>query len=218
MRIAYFLAGIITGLSFWSVHQPMLVLFSLFLILYAFKGALRRLNAAVALPALLKFVVVTALVGVLTEALAIWNDAGMTAAQLVALNRLFSPVPLSDIILGLGYYVPLAVVWFFLMKKFDYEVQDAFIAMGILGIFSEGMGMVLISLNPLMWAYAFAVHGSYLGIPAIIFAEDPAFRKQAHASHGKKVLYGIVWSLLAFVVYTAWTALIAAGGIGAAGG
>ena len=218
MRIAYFLAGIITGLSFWSVHQPMLVLFSLFLILYAFKGALRRLNAAVALPALLKFVVVTALVGVLTEALAIWNDAGMTAAQLVALNRLFSPVPLSDIILGLGYYVPLAVVWFFLMKKFDYEVQDAFIAMGILGIFSEGMGMVLISLNPLMWAYAFAIHGSYLGIPAVIFAEDPAFAGRSRAPLAKKILYGIAWSLLAFVAYTAWAALVARLGLGVSGG
>ena len=217
MRIAYFLAGIITGAFFLSVHQPMLLLFSLFLVSCAFGDVLRKLGTSIALPAIIKFIVVAALVGVLTEALAILNNAGMTTSQVVSLNRLFSPAPWMDIVLGLGYYVPLAVVWFFLMKRFDYQVKDAFVAMGIFGIFSEGGGLVLLSLNTLMWAYAFAVHGSYMGIPAVIFAEDQAFAGRSRAPRAKKILYGVAWSLLAFVAYTAWAALVARLGLDVSG-
>ena len=114
-------------------------------------------------------------IGILTECLAIWNNINLTADQITEANRLFSADPLTDIILGLGFYVPLAVVWFFLLKKYNYQTKEAFTTMGISGILFEGEGLIFLSFNPIMWAYAFVIHGSYFAMAHMIINKDPYF-------------------------------------------
>jgi len=148
-------------------------------------------------------------VGFLTEFFAIWNNVNLTPEEIMETNQLYSASPLTDIILGWGYYIPLAIAWFYLLRKYDYKIKDVFITMGIFGIFFEGKGAVLLSLNPVMWLYAFLVHGSYLTIAYIITKQEfPTNKKQFGKI--KKYSYGFLYSLLTFIPFVIWENVIKA--------
>ena len=207
MRITLLIAAIITTIFFIFVSHPMLLLFSILLFVLAFQEKLQKINNKIKLPLILKLIILLFIIGLITEGLAIWNNSNLTQQQIEDTNKLFSSNPLENIVLSFGYYIPLAIVWYFLIKKFDYKTKDIFIITGIFGIFFEGQGLVLISLNPLAWVYAFLIHSSYITMAYTIVKRDIPLNKARSKSLWKYVL-GFLCSILAFVPFIIWEKLI----------
>lgn len=202
----YLFAGIFSGILFLVIDQPMLLLFSLFLITLSFQNKLQAFNNKINIPIIIKLIILMIFIGFLTEIFAIWNNSYLTPEQIMGTNKLFSADPITDIVLGWGYYIPLAIVWYFLLNKYNYNTKDVFISMGLFGIVFEGKGLILLSLNPILWAYAFVVHGSYVAIAQIITKNDPMLKnkKQKQISRIKKYFYGFIFSLLTFIPFVLW--------------
>lgn len=134
----YLISGILTCIFFLIIKQPMLIIISLLLITIYFQNYLQRINDKIKFSTFTKTLFLTIIIGIVTELLAIWNNFGKTVEHIVQTNQLFSPNPLLDIIIGMKYYIPLGIIWFFLLKKYKYKTKDLFIIMGITGILFEG--------------------------------------------------------------------------------
>ena len=190
--------------------QPMLLLFSLLLFVIAFQKIFQKISRWINFPLAVKLVMIMIAVGLITEALAIWNNANLTAAEITEANRLYSSDPMTDIILGWGYYIPLALAWTYLLKKYRYQTKDVFIAMGIFGIFFEGQGIVFLSFNPVMWLYAVLVHGSYMTMAYVMVKQDRAITDSnaKEISALKRYFYGLLAGIATFIPFVIWQIII----------
>ena len=79
---------------------------------------------------------------------------------------------------------------------------------GIFGIFFEGQGLIFLSFNPLMWLYAFIVHGSYLAMAHIIIKKEPILQNNKKIPILKKYIYSILFSILTFIPFVFWEKII----------
>lgn len=191
--------------------QPMLLLFSLFLFVLAFEKPLQKINSWIRIPLVAKLIILMVLSGLITEVLAIWNTSFLSAEHAAAANSLYSANPLLDVIIGWGYYIPLAIVWSYLLKKYSYSTRDVFISMGLFGIFFEGQFTAFLSFNPLVWLYAFLVHGSYLTMAYLIVKHDRALieRSPKIISAPKKYFYGVLATIvLTSIPLIIWTNIV----------
>jgi len=182
----------------------MLLLFPIFIILFSFPST-QNLFRKIKLPLPLKFILLGILIGILTEILAIINNLGLPAAE----KALFHSNPLTNIILSLGYYIPLVAAWFFLLKKYRFKTSQIFILSGILGIFAEQLGAVFLSFNIFAWLYAFLVHGSIMAIPFFIAQKE--FSKFKGKDNLIKYLLGIIPTIIAFIIGGLWINLLGFG-------
>ncbi|MCA9458966.1 MAG: hypothetical protein KC550_00290 [Nanoarchaeota archaeon] len=164
--------GIMTLVLFLIIKQPMLIIISILLILTYFQDFFHKINEKISVPVLIKTIFLTIIIGIVTELLAIWNNRGKTIEHIIETNQLFSPDPILNMIIAMKYYIPLAIIWFFLLKKYKYKTKDLFIIMGITGILFEGAMRVFFTFNPLLWLYAFLVHGSYFTIVYLILKKE----------------------------------------------
>lgn len=206
----YLVTGVGSAVFFLAVGQPMLLLFSLFPVVLSFEGWFQKVNLKIKLPLLSKMIIFMFFIGFLTEFFAIWNNANLSPEQIVEGNKLFSPEPFLNVVLSWGYYLPLAVVWYFLLKKYHYKTKDVFISMGIFGIVFEGQGLIFMSFNPLIWAYAFAIHGAYLAILHLMIKKDPFFnaQKRKTLTPFRKYIYGFFFSISIAIPFAIWSILI----------
>ena len=83
-------------------------------------------------------------------------------------RKLFLPDPFLDMVVSLGYYVPVALVFALYVVKFDIDIKWGFLGGGIYGIITEQTGAILLSFNLIFWIYVLIVYGSFFGIPLAI--------------------------------------------------
>jgi len=186
MKKKMFFTGLVLLLFFMANRVFMLSLFPIFLMI-ASTDVLQKINKK--LPGSLMFKVGFwgMWSGILTEVLAILNNQNLPDAQ----KALFHADPAINIFIGLGYYIPLALAWYFLFKKYDYKVKDVFLISGFSGFLLEQHGAVFFSFNPALWVYAFFVHASIIAIPFVILKDElTAYDKQK--SGFKKYFLGFV--------------------------
>ncbi|HLG76500.1 MAG TPA: hypothetical protein VKX46_08795, partial [Ktedonobacteraceae bacterium] len=126
---------------------------------------------------------------------------------------LLHPQLIPDLILAVGFYGGWAVVWLLVLRRWRFTLGQVFILTGLLGIFVEQNGAVIVEIiaslaNPLIAAilvlYVFTVYGSIMGLPYLC-AENilPCAEKRAGWIQylivpcgmflGETILFLIVW-------------------------
>ena len=102
--------------------------------------------------------------GLLLESLAVLSNLNLPPSE----REQFVPDPLLDILVSIGYYLPLAIIYSAYLVKIRTDTSTAFISGGIYGVITEQEGTILLSLNPLLWLYVFLVYGSYLALAQVL--------------------------------------------------
>lgn len=80
--------------------------------------------------------------GLLTEVFAIWSNITVPLKERALLN----PYPLPDLILAFFWYGLFVVVWYFLLKKYNYTKKEIFLFAGMYGLVFEQKGIFLLSM------------------------------------------------------------------------
>ena len=201
MNKPLFLASIIllVALTFGKLY--MLTLLPIFLLILSITPT-KNIFTKMKSPTLLKFLILGILTGLLTETLAIMNNLHLPAAE----KALFNPDPVMNIIVSFGYYIPLIIAWFFVLKKYKFKTSQIFIISGIIGVFAEGVGAALLSFNILVWIYVFLVHGSIVALPFSILQDE--FSKFKTKDKKTKYLIAIIPTIIAFIIGGLWMMLL----------
>lgn len=167
-NLLFILSAFIPLISLFSIPQdPLLLIYTAFVGVfiikkYFFKKELEIQNSSLKL-ALLIFVI-----GMITEALAWANNYYARRPE----PALFHPQLFYDLLIGISQYGAWAIIWTFLIKRFNYSLIEIFALQGIYGVLLEQKGAVFIQglmsmpVGIIFWAYVFVVYGS---IPALAF-------------------------------------------------
>lgn len=205
-----FISAIVLAILALLIKQPMLVLFPIFLLVYSFKTFLQKASNKLNISLLLKLVLILMLAGVVTEGLAITNNAINPGSLEANPNALFDRNPIKNILIGWGHYISFALIWFFVSKRYKYSIRDVFLLSGIIGIILESKFAVLLSLNPILYIYAFLVHSSYVTLAFIIIEKDPFLEaldknpQTRRESTNKRFVVAFTLMLLSVIPVTAW--------------
>lgn len=207
-KILLFLVGLSLGVVFLKIGQPMLVIFALFLITLSFDKYLQELSQKIKVSKCTKLLFLAVIVGLLTESLAFWNNLELSNDEIMRLNRLYSPYLYADLLIGFGHYIPLAFLWCFLLRKVTFSIKEIFIVMGVFGILFEGSGIVFATFKPLIWLYAFLVHGSYLSIIFIVLRDEIIVRGKRMKPFWKKYALGFLVSVATVIPFLIWRSIL----------
>ena len=200
MNKKIFIIGLIIFIIFLLAKLYMLLLFPIAIMVFS-SSSIRTISNRIKIPIILKLVILGILTGILTEILAIIDNWHLPVAE----KALFHADPVINILLGLGYYIPLFAVWYFLFKKYDYKTSEVFFIGGLLGIFAEQVGAVFLSFNIFAWAYAFLVHGAILAIPFHILKDE---FHPSRKSKFIKYLLGILPTIASFIIGGLWITIL----------
>lgn len=114
-----------------------------------------------------------------------------------------------DLLLVAPWYILWMVCWYFVFKKYDFSVKEAFYLGGFHGFVVEGLiagGMILNPLLGLVLLPALTlVYGSFFVIPYLLTKEQ--FKNQREISLKKKVLISLI-PLLAYIPGFIWIAVL----------
>ena len=182
-----------TGFTWW--------IFSIFSLLVYFRPKIEEWYRRIALPSWAKFILFFLLFGYLTEIFAIVDNL----PRLLAERALFSPYPLTDLYLALGYYLAFAIVWYIILRNFRFKYWEVFIIGGSFGILFEQSGKILLSFNFLAWLYVFLVYGSFQASVSVM-AENTLGKREI--SRAKKIIMGIIAEASAFMLAVAFLWLL----------
>lgn len=152
------------------VAAPMLAVIPLFLFVWSLQSKIQlRVTHFYK-----KYIVLGTFFGLVTEGLAIVDNWDSPPEEKI----LFHPDPGVDLLLGLGFYFWIAVVWAVLIKKYTFTWKSVFVIGGIWGIVAEQDMAVLLSpftygvLGFFMYVYVFLVYGSFMAISPLFFRES----------------------------------------------
>ncbi len=171
VRVLLAISGVIPILTLISSPpDPMLLIYSLFLLALFLRFYIIRLVQCIPLRTSIKFALLIIVSGMVAECLA-WISNYLARNET---PTLFHPQLISDIILGIGFYGGWAVAWLLILRRCSFSLVSVFVTTGFLGIAIEQNSQVLISIlqalpmNPLgsifMSVYVFIVYGSVMGI------------------------------------------------------
>ena len=153
-----------------SPPDPMLLVYSLFVAACAVRSRIGFMGRGPG-PAWLRYLLLTVLVGFLTETLA-WAGNYLARAEQPALLH---PQLLYDLLLSPGIYGAWAVGWIVLTRRWRFSLAEVFILQGVYGVVLEQQGAILMAglekmpLGILLWLYVFLVYGSASGLAYLPF-------------------------------------------------
>lgn len=114
-----------------------------------------------------------------------------------------------DLLLVAPWYILWMVLWFFVFKKYEFSVKEAFYLGGFHGFVIEGIIAGGVLFNPLLGLIVFPVtvlvYGGFFVIPYLITKEQ--FKHQRKVSLRKKILVSLV-PLLAYIPGFIWIAIL----------
>ena len=173
-----------------------LLTFSFFVLVWFIHPKLKPLIEKINLSLLFKFLFLGAITGFIVEFFVFQNQLG-----------LFSGDFWFNFILSIGVYWSLIVVWYFLLKKYKFSLRGVFLSAGIWGVVVEQDFAVLLSFNPLIYLYIFAVYGSFVSIPFLLVRDE--FDKMPKRKEGKKrYIVAFFAQCIAYVVGALWMLLL----------
>lgn len=165
------------------IVAPVLVIFPLFLFVWGIQSKIQlNLNHFYR-----KYIVLGLIFGLFTEFLAVLDNLDSPPEERI----LFHPDPATDLLLGVGFYFFIAVVWAILVKRYSFTVKSIFVIGGIWGVVAEQDMAVLLSpltygivLGLFSYVFVFLVYGPFMAIPALFFEEScTAERKERRFRH-----------------------------------
>jgi hypothetical protein len=121
--------------------------------------------------------------------------------------RLIHPILRWDLILGVGQYVGLAIAWHLVDRWWGTSPINVILTMTVFSIFTEGLGAILLTFNPIIWAYISVVYLSVV-LPAFLLVPPtvphaPAWKRYFLAL---ALLFVLFFSCL-FLFAAPWTAV-----------
>jgi len=168
-----------------------IIIFALFLLVYKTKEKISEsLKGFKSLP--LKFILI-----------------GYTATVIAETAYIFSkPLHqnlLIDLILVAPWYLLWVILWYFVLKKYDFSTKEAFFLGGFHGFVIEGLIAGSLIFNPLFALFALpllsTIYGLFFIIPYLITKEE--FKNQKKVSLRKKILVSLI-PLLAYIPGAIW--------------
>jgi len=166
-KIIMIVLGIIPLLALMD-GQFTLTIFSIFVLILLISPKLKPLIKKISLPLFLKFLILGIIFALITEFL-VFLDSGI---GITGESGLFSQNLLFNLVLAMGIYVSLILVWYFLLKKYKFNLMGLFISAGIWGVIIEQDFAVLLSFNLLAYLYIFLVYGSFVALPFLLVKDD----------------------------------------------
>lgn len=189
---------------FSPAHDPLPLIYSLFVLGYLFKEKISVMNFNLIFPLLVLFI------GLLTEVLA-WGNNYLASRVSPAL---FHPQLVFDLLIGVAQYGSWALVWGLLIRRYRYSLLEVFTIQGLYGVLLEQKGLVFIQgllhlpFGFLMWLYAFAVYGSITGLAFILARESKDRQKKLRSSWIKYPLTLIALLIMSIVMLVLWELLV----------
>ena len=161
-----------------------------------------------------KYIVLGLVFGLFTEVLAVLDNLDTPPEERI----LFSPDPGMDLVLGVGFYFFIALLWSILVKRYTFTFKSVFIIGGLWGIVMENDMAVLVSpltqgilIGLLSYVFVFFVYGPFMAIPPLFFKEslNTQERKEQKLRHGilAFLLLFAAWGLAALYMGVVYTAL-----------
>ncbi len=182
--------------------QFTLLIFPIFVLIWLIAPKLKPIIKKISLPLFVKFLFFGIIFALITEYL-VFLDAGMGIS---GESGLFSQNLLFNLILAMGIYVSLILVWYFLLKKYKFSLIGVFLSAGIWGIVIEQDFAVLLSFNLLAYLYIFTVYGSFVSIPFMLTNDD--FDKIPRKENKVKYIIAFFAQFIAYIVGILWMALL----------
>ena len=108
-----------------STGHSMLI-FSIFVFVWLSWPIIKPYVIKIPLPLLAKFAIIGFIVGLITEYLVFLDQTGLFSGNLV-----------NNLVLSLGIYNTFFIVWYFLLRKFEFSLPETFLTAGVFGIFFE---------------------------------------------------------------------------------
>jgi len=163
------------------VTVPVLAIFPLFLFVYSIHSRI-QVNPN---NFYRKYIFLGLLFGLFTEGLAILDNLDSPPEERI----LFHPDAGIDLLLGVGFYFFIAVVWSVLVKKYAFTERSIFVIGGIWGIVVEQDLAILLS--PLtygaagfvMYLFVFLVYGPFMAIPVLFFRDLSTLERKQRKFH-----------------------------------
>ena len=163
---------------------------------------LKPLIKKISLPLFAKFLFLGIIFAIITEYL-VFLDSGIGISGEIGL---FSQNLLFNLILAIGIYVSLILVWYFLLNKYKFNLIGVFFSAGIWGVVIEQNFAVLLSFNLLAYLYIFAVYGSFVSIPFMLTSDD--FDKIQRKENKIKYVVAFFTQFIAYIMGTLWIVLL----------
>ncbi len=145
----------------------------------------------------IKYILVYLIVEVISEGLAVLQNLPLPNNE----RALFHPDPILDIIISILYYLPLALVSYYVFSKYKYSIKGVFIIGGLYGIMTEQSFSILLSFNILLWVVVFILYGSFLTIPYVIFQNKFNSDNYATINYLKLLFAYIIGLIFAYILF-----------------
>lgn len=182
--------------------QFTLTIFSIFVFVWFINPIIKPLIKKIPLPIFFKFLFLGIIFALITEYL-VFLDSGIGIS---GESGLFSQNLILNLILAMGIYVSLILVWYFLLKKYKFNIAEVFFSAGIWGVVIEQNFAVLLSFNLLSYLYIFAVYGSFVAIPFLLVKDD--FDKMKRKETKIKYIIAFFSQFIAYIIGFLWIALL----------
>ncbi len=209
------LTALIPVLAVFS-GSTVLLIYTLFVVILLFlRRPLSRAAVAIPLPLALKLIALTILCGWIVELGAWYENYGRRAPN----PALLHPQLIPDLILAIGLYGGGAFAWLLVLRRWRFSLLEVFVTVGLLGIFVEQTGAVLVAItqsffvNPLasllFAGFVFVVYGPVIAIPYMLL--EPQFAGRAVRSGWLKFPAVALLMVIFAVTLTAVVGLLVSG-------
>jgi hypothetical protein len=165
-----------------------ILIFPVFLLLLAIKPYLPALRGT---PLAFRYIAIGIASGMLTEWLVF-----------MAHFQVFREHLGVNLLVAIGIYAPLVVIWFRLLLRYRFSLLEVFLVSAVWGVIFEQNGAVLLSGNPLGWLYVALIDGAWMSIP-FLFCRDE-LDQLPRTSSRKKYFIALGFLTLAYPIAFLW--------------
>lgn len=125
------------------------------------------------------------------------------------------PQTLPSFLLAQGFYVPLAIISYFLIRRYRYTLKEAFFAFGLVALYEMvTMGWLfatlfspLFFLTPLVIAYYFTIYALFVVWPLLFVDEAKLWGQISRPiSYRRKLFYGLLVGPTSWGLFVMWNA------------
>lgn len=122
------------------------------------------------------------------------------------------PKTIPSFILAQGFYIPFALLSYFLIRKFHFSFRDVFLMAGLVSLYEAlqyGVPGTLFSplffLTPLVLAYYVVVYAQFLTLPLLVVDETLLWHgDKPRLPWWRKLLYGLVLGITCWLTLGLW--------------
>ncbi len=186
----------------WEGGEYVLTIFSIFVLVWLISPRLKPLIKKIPIPLFVKTVLLGIIFATITEYF-VFLEKGI---GIKGESGLFSQNLSFNLILAMGIYISLILVWYFLLKKYKFSLRGIFFSAGIWGVVVEEDFTVLLSLNPLAYLYIFLAYGSFVAVTFLLIEDN--FANTLRKENKARYIVAFFAQFIAYITGFLWMALL----------